>query len=123
MVGNPLTHQQVKDAVDEAIERLDNAANPTDAVILAWLALEDAANRHGMARDPAQTPTEFTVKLLDASAVPGADTVNLRTLYLRTRFSKLAATTQDVRDARAWLLHIARAMDGFMSPTMHGASL
>jgi len=109
--GKPLTPQQVKDAVGEAIERLDNAPNPTDAVILAWLALEDAAKRHGMARDPAQTPTEFTAGLLDASAVPRADTVNLRTLYLRTRFSHQAAATNDVEHARAWLLHIARAME------------
>jgi len=109
--GKPLTPQQVKDAVDEALERLDNAANPTDAVILAWLALEDAATRHGMTRSPAQTPTEFTATLLEMSAVPGVDTVNLRTLYLRTRFSNMAATSDDVRHARAWLLHIARAMD------------
>lgn len=109
--GSPLTPHEVQDAVAEALRRLDEARGATDAIILAWLAFEDAASRHGQRRDPAQTPTEFTVGLLDRSAVPVADTVGLRTLYLRTRFSDIPATAADVAHARAWLEHIARALD------------
>jgi len=111
MAGVALTSQEVGDAVDEALRRLDQAPTATDAVIMAWLVFEEAASRHGMHRDPAQTPTEFTTALLDDSAVPPADTVTLRTLYLRTRFSDLPATAGDVNQARLCLERIARSLE------------
>jgi len=112
MAGAPLTPEQVRDAVAEALQQLDSAATPTDAIILAWLALEDAAHRFGVTRDPSQTPTEFTSNLLAKSAVPTDDLVGLRTVYLRARFSKWTATGQDVQDSRLWLEHIARTLEG-----------
>lgn len=111
LAGKALTAQQVTDAVAEALLRLDQAGNPTDAVILAWLALEEAAARHGVNRDPAQTPTEFTADLLDRSAVPVADTVSLRGLYWRARFSDLETTAADQQQARQCLEHIARSWE------------
>ena len=112
VAGTPLTPQQVMDAVGVALTRLDSAASSSDAIIAAWLAFEDAALRHGMARDPASTPTEFTAALLNRSLVPEQDTVALRTVYLRTRFSDIPATSADVRAARGWLQHIARTLEG-----------
>ena len=110
--GEPLTPEQVIDAVTMALTRLDSAATSSDAVIAAWLALEDAALRHGIARPPASTSTEFTTDLLNRSLVPEADTIALRTVYLRTRFSRIPATSTDVDDARGWLRHIAATLEG-----------
>ena len=110
--GMPLTPEQVRDAVAEALRRVDAAATPTNAVIVAWLALEDAAGEHGLARLPAQTPTEFTTALFEASAVPPADTIGLRTLYLRARFGGFTAGPDDVARVRVWLRHIAKSLDG-----------
>jgi len=111
VAGVGLSPAEVSDAVDEALRRLDQAPTPKDAVILAWLAFEDAAWRHGMARDQAQTPTEFTSMLLDRSRVPVADTVRLRSLYLRARFSTIPTTDSDVAQARRGLEHIARTLE------------
>jgi len=109
--GRPLSALEVTDAVTEALRRLDAAPTTTDAVIQAWLALEEAAGRHGLGRDPASTPTEFTVSLLDRSAIPPADTVGLKQLYLRARFSDQPTSRADVADARAWLEHIAGSLE------------
>ena len=110
--GQPLTPDQVRDAVSEALARLDSAATSSDAIIAAWLALEDAALRHGLGRSPSATPTEFTANLLQESQVPEADTIGLRGIYLRTRFSDIPATDADVADARRWLRHIAATLEG-----------
>jgi len=115
MPGSPLSPQEVVDAVQSALQQLDGARDPSDAVIAAWLALEQAASRHGMTRDPAQTPTEFTATLFEQSAAPPEDTINLRDLYSRVRFSDARATASDVSDARRWLGHIARSLEGVVA--------
>jgi len=111
ITGVGLNHQEVADVVEEALRRLDQAPTSTDAVILAWLAFEEAASRHGMGRDPAQTPTEFTALILDRSPVPAPDASTLRTLYLRARFSEIPTSTPDVVHAREALEHIARRLE------------
>ena len=110
-VAATLTPQEVTDAIDEALRRLDDARTPTDAVVAAWLALEQTAARRDMKRDPAQTVTEFTAVLLENSAAPARDTATLRNLYLQARFSELATTPTDVQQARAALEHTARAIE------------
>jgi hypothetical protein len=109
--GSPLTPAELHDAVWEALQRLDMALNPHDGVILAWLAFEEAAARHGMERNPAQTPTEFTANLLERSPIPSADTDGLRGLYLRARFSHLPTLDKDSRQARLHLVRIARTLE------------
>ncbi len=110
-VGVALTSQEVADAVEEALRRLDRAAAPTDAVIMAWLVFEEAAARRGLRRDPAQTPTEFTAGLLERSAVPPGDADSLRRLYSRARFSTRPVTAADVARARQALEHITGALE------------
>ena len=61
---NGLTRRIITDAVDLALARLDGAATPHDAVIAAWLEFEAAASRHGVTREPTETATEFTSRLL-----------------------------------------------------------
>ena len=57
-----------------------------DAVIAAWLELEDAAAAGGRPRRPAETPTEFTVALLRRHAADEAATRALLRLYHQARF-------------------------------------
>ena len=109
--GAGLNRHEVVDVVEEALRRLDQAPTPTDAVILAWLAFEEAATRHGMGRDPAQTPTEFTALILDRSPVPPSDATTLRTLYSQARFSTIPTAPADVGQARGALEHIARSLE------------
>ena len=58
--------------VRHAAQVLEDQVPPGDAVIAAWVALEEAAERSGLVRDRAQTATEFTLEVLDATrADPG----------------------------------------------------
>ncbi|MDR1825290.1 MAG: DUF4129 domain-containing protein [Bifidobacteriaceae bacterium] len=73
--------------------------------------LEAAAARHGLYRDLAVTPTEFTVALLDATPAPPAATQGLRRLYHRARFSEHPVTPGDVQEAAGYLRAIAEALE------------
>ncbi|WP_281495082.1 DUF4129 domain-containing protein [Isoptericola sp. S6320L] len=102
---------ELADAVTRALQHLDDARTPTDAVIAAWVALEDAAAEHGTARDPAQTPTEFTQAILATTPAPPGQVATLRTLYQRARFTTHPTEDDDVTAARTALTRIARSLD------------
>ncbi len=94
--------------VAAARQVLDGAADPGDAVIAAWLELERAAASSGIDRAPAQTPTEFTAAVLDATRADPQATRTLLGLYHRARFDPHAAlTAQDTGTAGRCLERIA----------------
>jgi hypothetical protein len=72
---------------------------PSDAVQRAWLAMETAAGECGTARDPAQTPTEFTSVLLSAHEVDPTAVTTLLTRYQRARFGDPDSVTSADADA------------------------
>lgn len=72
---------------------------PGDAVVLAWLALEEAAAECGTTRHPHQTATEFTTAVLAGLDVDTDALDQLRRLYQRARFSGNVVTEADVDTA------------------------
>jgi hypothetical protein len=76
-------------AVETALTELAAAHGgpPSDAVITAWLRLEEAAARAGTPRRPHQTPTEFTAAVLAEHTADQAAVTELCRLYQRARFS------------------------------------
>lgn len=101
----PLHHvqQEMRDGVDVALAQLDGAATPTDAIIAAWLALEQAADAAGYPRRPSHTPTEFTLILLGRLAVNAPAARRLLDRYHLARFGHVqlgdaerAATRHDL---------------------------
>ncbi|WP_425953659.1 DUF4129 domain-containing protein [Xylanimonas sp. McL0601] len=100
------------DAVSAALARLDTAGTPHDAVVAAWVELENAAARHGWERFPSETSTEFTTRLLGVSAAPPEHTAVLRRLYQQARFTQHHVTEAQVAQARSALEAIARALEG-----------
>ncbi|RIX28401.1 DUF4129 domain-containing protein [Amnibacterium setariae] len=83
-----------------AIDALQEDREPGDAVVRAWLGLQQAAEDAGFARSPAETPTEFTGRVLSRT---GADRAALRTLlglYLRARFGDDVISAADAAAAR-----------------------
>lgn len=102
---------ELADAVTRALAHLEGAEQPRDAVVAAWVALEDAAAEHGTARDPAQTPTEFTQQVLHATPAPPDHVAALRGLYQRARFTTRPTGPEEVATARTALVHIARSLD------------
>ncbi len=85
----------------------------SDAVIAAWVHLEQAAARSGVPRDQAQTATEFTVAVLDRTPVDPAATRTLLDLYLRARFGGERMAAADVATAVTALRRLA---DGLGHP-------
>lgn len=67
------------------------AGPPGDAVIAAWLRLEEAAAEHGTRRHAHQTPTEFTTEVLAGHGAIGDALDELRRLYHRARFARTEA--------------------------------
>lgn len=101
---------RLRSGVDEAVERLDAPAAPADAIVAAWVALEEAAARSGFPRDPAHTPTEFTLEVLDRARADHAAARTLLGLYLRARFSDEPLGPDDVVAARRALDVIAAGL-------------
>jgi hypothetical protein len=83
-----------------AIDVLDGDRAPTDAIVAAWLGLQEAAEDAGWKRQVSETPTEFTTRILRLVDVDRAPLDTLRRLYLAVRFGDAAATPDDVRLAR-----------------------
>jgi len=102
-------HVRLKDAVASARDTLARAGGePGDAVVAAWLTLENAAST---GRLPHQTATEFTAALLERELGRDEPAVHeLRTLYQRARFGA-GATDEDARLAGTALDRILAAMN------------
>lgn len=100
----------LRTGVAEAEAALRRFARPVDAVIAAWVRLEAAAARSGLRRDPASTPTEFTLRVLDAAPVDPRATRTLLELYLRARFGSERMTPADVTAAVAALAVLANGL-------------
>jgi hypothetical protein len=110
-LGEDVDLPEIQDAVTRALAHLDGHARPRDAVVAAWVALEEAAERAGTRKDPAQTPTEFAGTVLAATPAPPAAVARLRTLYQRARFTDRPIDRPAVAQAREALADIARSLD------------
>jgi hypothetical protein len=90
----------VRQRVEKALQEFTAHPHrpPRDAVIAAWLALEEAEQRL-----PHQTPTEFTERL-------GVDATVLRNLYQRARFGHEEVTGAQAAEARRELDRIVREL-------------
>ena len=92
---------------------------PGDAVIAAWLRLEEAAEHEGAGRMPHETATEFTTSLLSryTTSEPALD--ELRVLYQRARFGRPGEVTEaDVRAAAGALDRILHALANSATPAV-----
>lgn len=93
---------------------LADIADPDNAIVAAWMALEEAASASGVPRGPAETPTEFTMDVLSRTAADPGATQELLHLYHRARFSAAGVSRADVDTASSCLAVLAagwRALD------------
>lgn len=102
----------MREGVAGAGEHLRSHLAPGDAVIAAWVALEEAAGRSGVPRHPASTPTEFTLDVLDRTRADRDATRTLLDLYLRARFGHEPLTHDDVAAASAAVGRLAADLAG-----------
>ena len=97
----------MRDGIAHARRILDSDRPPRDAIVEAWLVLEQAAVAAGVGRTPAQTPTEFTAVVLDRTPAQRDAVDVLRDLYERVRFSDQPVAAADGDAARAAISAIA----------------
>lgn len=77
------------DLLSGARQRLDllEAGEPRNAIVAAWLDLERAAGETGLPRQPAETSTEYTARVIGTWEVDRSRLGDLGALYREARFS------------------------------------
>ncbi len=106
----------IRAGLTSALDELSVTANPTDAVLRAWVALESAAGRSGVPREPADTPTEFTGRVLAATNADRTSVDALLHLYHQARFSWHGLSAADRERARVCLEGLATSWSSFEVP-------
>lgn len=101
----------LRDGVEDAGDRLRRVPLPGDAVIAAWVALENAAAGSGVVRRASQTPTEFTLAVLDRTPADPVAARELLDLYLRARFGDEPVGPRDVDVAADAVRRLADSLD------------
>ncbi len=86
--------------IEFALRTLEEERDPADAVVKAWLGLQETAEESGILRSPSETPTEFATRVLNTAFADDRALRTLLRLYLRTRFSDHPVTTEDVGAVR-----------------------
>lgn len=97
----------LQQGVEAAGRSLDQITEPNNAIVAAWLELEEASASSGVVRTPAQTPTEFTVTVLDKTHADAEATRQLLGLYHRARFSSEGVGPDEVERAKDCLTRLA----------------
>lgn len=96
---------RLAEAVDTGLAGIDSGT-ATDAVIACWVALEAAAASAGVAREPSETPAEFTVRVLGVGGISEPQLNRLGELYREARYSTHGSTEEARAEARAALLRL-----------------
>ncbi|MDQ1529067.1 MAG: hypothetical protein QOE85_1337 [Actinomycetota bacterium] len=83
-----------------ATDILETDREPRDAIVRAWVGLQEAAEDSGVRRRAAETPTEFTSRVFSSVRADREAADALLAIYLRVRFGTSPATPDDVTGAR-----------------------
>ncbi len=97
---SPLDLPVLRRGLTRAEEILDSGREPRDAIVRAWIGLQEAAEDSGLTRRASETPTEFTTRVFQSVNADRAAAETLLALYLRVRFGTRPATQDDVAQAR-----------------------
>jgi hypothetical protein len=98
----------LRTGIELALQLLDEQREPADAVVRAWLGLQESAQESGIVRAPAETPTEFTSRILSRAFADDRAIRTLLRLYLRTRFGDHPVSADDVAAVRGALKELVR---------------
>ncbi len=82
----PVVPEELVAAARSGIEVL-LTGEPRNAIVAAWLSLETSAAATGLARDPAETSTEYTARVIGTWDVDRGRLADLAALYREARFS------------------------------------
>ncbi len=103
----PIAAPIVRRGIASALEAIDTHAAPTDAIIAAWVGLEESAERAGQSRGLSETAAEFTIRIIETRRSSAQAIRSLLRLYENVRFGGAVAEEADRAAARALLQQIA----------------
>jgi hypothetical protein len=118
-VAQPPDVPVLRSGIEQALAALDEAREPADAVVRAWLGLQETAEASGILRQASETPTEFTSRILSGAVADDGAVRTLLRLYLRARFGDHPVTQDDVAAVRAALRELVAT---WPAPTPAGAA-
>lgn len=98
----------IQRGIAAALRRIDERAEAGDAIIAAWVGVEEAAADSGVVRGVSETPGEFAVRIIARRSAIDDDARRLLALYERVRFGGYLATEADRTDAR----HLLERIEG-----------
>ncbi len=93
----------IRRGIEGALRAVDERAQPTDAIIAAWVGLEESAADAALTRGVSETPSEFTLRIIMRRAGIGSAAQELLELYERVRFGGHVADEDDRTGARSAL--------------------
>lgn len=96
----------IRDAAADAQDVIATHRDPGDAIIAAWVSLEEASARAGRGRAGSETPGEFTIRILSRRPGLEADLRTLLGLYESVRFGGSPADEGARGEARRCLTAI-----------------
>src|SRR5690606_27968310 len=99
----------VRRGIDGAIARFAETPRHADAIVSAWIGLEETAADAGRPRGAAETPAEFTTRILGERPAAAADLTRLLGIYERVRFGGHQAGAAEREAARDPLVRIREA--------------
>lgn len=93
----------IRRGIEGALRAIEERAEATDAIIAAWVGLEESASDANLTRGVSETPSEFTLRIITRRAGIGAAAQQLLALYERVRFGGHVADEEDRVAARTAL--------------------
>ncbi|MBP2437833.1 DUF4129 domain-containing protein [Microbacterium amylolyticum] len=105
----PVSVPAIRRGIEGALARLDDDRPTSDAIIAAWVGLEESADDAGQSRGISETAGEFTSRILQERPGAEADIRSLLFLYESVRFGGVTASDADRTAARAALERIREA--------------
>jgi hypothetical protein len=99
----------VRRGIARALEILDEHREPSDAVVQAWLGLEDAALLAGAERAASETAAEYAARIIRRFDTDRAAAQTLLRLYQDVRFGGRPADAAAVHTARECLQRLQRS--------------
>lgn len=104
------THRALTEVTAEQSVALPEG-DPRNAIVACWVAIEDAIERAGIARNPAETSTELTTRVVGLVAIDTTAIQALSGLYREARFSQHDLGEEHRERAIALLTRLARQLD------------
>lgn len=105
----PVADRAVHDRIVAAAAQLEEQRSPGDAIVAAWIGLEEAATATGVTRGVAETPAEFAIRVVARDGAVADDVRGLLALYESVRYGGRAADEDDRRLAAALVARIQEA--------------